>query len=102
MDQTVLTVYVTQFFAAIAYSLFLQKIYRWYNPDYTIVTVVGGVLLSAQPPIWLARMAPHITWHQYEMYTVWGFIVASIPIAAWQGWQVFWRHRNQEEYTNGK
>jgi len=90
---TVLSVYMAEFVIAIMYSVFLQSIYKLYNPDYVIFTVAGGVLLSVSVPITLARVLPGVTWHQYEMWTAIAFCTSSIPVAIWQGWQVYMRHK---------
>jgi hypothetical protein len=87
--------------ASSLYALFLQSIYRLYNPDYVILTVVGGVVLTWAGIHYLAVSLPMESWREYETWTIIGFSITAVPQGIWQTWQYFWRRRNHRRRANG-
>ena len=76
--------YLVQFAAACLYAALLAPLRRCYERWHlTELTVIGGVLLSVAPARWLARQAP-TGWRAYERRVTRGFVVAAVPITAWQ------------------
>lgn len=80
-------VFVAEFAASVGYACWLQSMRRRYEPDWTWLTVMGGVVLSAAPAQILARVLPG-TWRDYERRIVVGFCVSAGAIIPWQLWQM--------------
>jgi hypothetical protein len=70
-----------------AYAAILQKLNREYEPDWTWLTVVIGVVISTAPTITLARTDPATSWPDYERRTIAGFLTSGLIIIGWQLWQ---------------
>ena len=79
--------YAVELAVTAGYAAILQRLNRRYEPDYTWVTVMIGVIISAGPPITLARTDPETTWADYERRTVAGFLTSGLIIIGWQLWQ---------------
>jgi hypothetical protein len=82
-------VFAAELAATAAYATFLQHLKdtdRDYDPDYTWVSVAGGVLISTLPAMVLARVAG-CDWRAYERRVIVGFFVSALVIVPWQLWQ---------------
>lgn len=68
------------------YALVLSQVERQLpiNPDFTAVSVVGGVLISLAPVMWLARRQRPRNWRVYERMVAAGFVGTGLPIILWQ------------------
>lgn len=91
-------VYAAELVASVAYATFLQACDRKYEPDWTWLTVVGGVLISSAPAILLARYDPP-TWRDYERRVIAGFLTSGVIIVGWQLWDQAKRRGRTEGYV---
>lgn len=75
--------------ASAVYAAALQRLKDTghdYDPNYTWVAVLGGVILSTLPAIALARVAG-CDWRAYERRVIVGFCTSALVIIPWQLWQ---------------
>lgn len=67
-------VYLVLFLTSTLYALVLRHWKETLEPDWEVLEVVGGVILTMAGPYWIARHAPQgWTWQQYEQSVVWAF-----------------------------
>lgn len=91
-------VYALELLASAAYAAFLQGLKRKYEPDWTWLTVAGGVVLSMLPVMHLARTQPG-SWRDYERRAVAGFCTSGVIIIGWQLWQAAVRQGRSQGYA---
>lgn len=93
-----LPVYGAELAATAAYAAILQRLNRRYEPDWTWLTVMIGVVISAAPAMALAR-EDNPAWRDYERRTIAGFLTSGTIIIGWQLWQFAERRGRQRGYT---
>ena len=64
--------YLAELAVTAAYAAILERLQRRYEPDYTWVTVMIGVIISAAPAMHLARVDKQTTWPDYERRAIAG------------------------------
>jgi hypothetical protein len=67
-----------------AFAIILNKLDRKYEPDWTWLVVMIGVIISATPTMTLARRDPATTWEDYERRSLAGFCTSGLIIIVWQ------------------
>lgn len=84
--------YLVTFTLAGIYAVALALMDRRYEPDWTILTVVGGVaLVGCGVAYRLTLGVPNgipsaVAWWVF-LQVGWHFLVSAVPIALWQIWQ---------------
>lgn len=95
--------YLMTFALTSVYAIVLALLDRAYEPDWTILTVVGGVALVGVGVAYrLTLGAPAgtpdaVAWWAW-LQVAWHFVVSAVPIALWQIWQARRRIRNLIAY----
>jgi asparagine N-glycosylation enzyme membrane subunit Stt3 len=99
--------YLVLFVATACYAAFLNWLDRAYEPDWTILTVVGGVGLTwcgvaYRLMLGVPQLPPEpVAW--WALWSVgWHFCVSGFVIALWQIWQVRKRLLNMVAYLRGR
>jgi drug/metabolite transporter (DMT)-like permease len=80
-------IYTVELAATTAFAIILNKLDRKYEPDWTWLVVMIGVIISAAPSMILARRDPTTTWEDYERRALAGFCTSGLIIIAWQLFQ---------------
>lgn len=91
-------IYSAELAITAAYAALLQRLGRRYEPDWTWLTVLIGVVISAAPAMALARR-DHPSWRDYERRTIAGFVTSGLIIIGWQLWQFAERRGRQRGYA---
>lgn len=93
-----LPIFGAELAATAVYAAILQRLNRRYEPDWTWLTVMIGVIISASPAMLLAR-EDNPSWQDYERRTITGFVTSGIIIIGWQLWQFAERLGRQRGYV---
>lgn len=81
-----------------AYAAVLHRLNRRYEPDWTWLTVMIGVVISTVPARHLARITP-TSWRDYERRVLVGFLVSGAVIIPWQLWLATLRAGRKQGYA---
>jgi hypothetical protein len=76
--------YTAELAVTTAFAIILNKLDRKYEPDWTWLVVMIGVIISAAPSMTLARCDPATTWEDYERRALAGFCTSGLIIIVWQ------------------